>query len=57
MQIRLFNIPITDTGELLNEAFIQKTLALTLKPFCLNAANKGLPFLGYFLYPEKTILL
>lgn len=36
--------------------FINKELKLHLKPFCLNAKEKGLPFLGYVLFP-KTVLL
>ena len=31
-------------------------LKLTLKPFCLNQNLKGLPFLGYLLYPDKIRL-
>ena len=27
-------------------------LKLTLKPFCLNQNMRGLPFLGYLLYPD-----
>jgi RNA-directed DNA polymerase len=38
------------------QAFIESELLLYLKPFCLNSTNKGLPFLGYLVYPE-TILL
>jgi retron-type reverse transcriptase len=38
------------------EAFIAQTLRLTLKPFCLNSADKGLPFLGYLLFPDKIRL-
>ncbi|MDR3326645.1 MAG: RNA-directed DNA polymerase [Prevotellaceae bacterium] len=38
------------------ESFISEKLHLTLKPFCLNTAEKGLPFLGYLLYPCKTRL-
>jgi len=32
-------------------AFIKNTLKLKLKPFCLNATKKGLPFLGYLITP------
>ncbi len=38
------------------QSFIESELSLTLKPFCLNSTDKGLPFLGYMLFP-KTILL
>ena len=27
-------------------------LKLSLKPFCLNRCDKGMPFLGYLLYPD-----
>lgn len=36
--------------------FISKELKLGLKPFCLNSGDKGLPFLGYLVFP-KTIKL
>lgn len=36
--------------------FIEDRLQLTLKPFCLNKNVKGLPFLGYLLYPETIRL-
>ena len=36
--------------------FIQETLHLELKPFCLNRTDTGLPFLGYVLYPRITRL-
>jgi retron-type reverse transcriptase len=36
------------------EQFMNQTLHLNLKEFCLNSTNKGLPFLGYLLYPHKT---
>jgi len=36
--------------------FIEDELHLELKPFCLNCTNKGLPFLGYLLYPHRTHL-
>jgi len=29
---------------------------LTLKPFCLNSTGKGLPFLGYAVFPDKIFL-
>ena len=38
------------------EQYIQTELKLTLKPFCLNRNVKGLPFLGYLLYPNTTRL-
>jgi retron-type reverse transcriptase len=38
------------------EQFVNETLHLHLKEFCLNSTNKGLPFLGYLLYPHKTFL-
>jgi RNA-directed DNA polymerase len=31
-------------------------LRLALKPFCLNMSSKGLPFLGYLLYPGHVRL-
>ncbi|MDR0982537.1 MAG: RNA-directed DNA polymerase [Culturomica sp.] len=33
------------------QAFLSDSLHLTLKPFCLNAVQRGLPFLGYVLLP------
>lgn len=38
------------------QGFIESELSLILKPFCLNSTEKGLPFLGYVLFP-KTVLL
>ncbi len=38
------------------KAFIEGRLKLELKPFCLNKAVKGLPFLGYLLYPDVVRL-
>jgi hypothetical protein len=38
------------------EQYIVQELKLILKPFCLNSVDKGLPFLGYLLYPDKTRL-
>ena len=38
------------------QSFIESELSLTLKPFCLNSTDNGLPFLGYMLFP-KTVLL
>jgi len=31
--------------------YIEEILLLDIKPFCLNQTDKGLPFLGYLLYP------
>ncbi len=50
-----------DKNELLKignefQSFINHNLLLTLKPFCLNSSEKGLPFLGYVLFPEKIFL-
>ena len=36
------------------ETFIESELSLKLKPFCLNSTNKGLPFLGYVLFPNTV---
>ncbi len=36
--------------------FIKNNLKLDLKPFCLNATDKGLPFLGYLLTPTNIRL-
>jgi retron-type reverse transcriptase len=38
------------------EQFISQTLQLRLREFCLNSTDRGLPFLGYLLYPHKTHL-
>lgn len=38
------------------QSFTESTLSLTLKPFCLNSTDKGLPFLGYFLLPDRIML-
>jgi retron-type reverse transcriptase len=38
------------------EKYIVENLKLELKPFCLNTADKGMPFLGYLLFPDKTRL-
>ncbi|MDR0940880.1 MAG: SUMF1/EgtB/PvdO family nonheme iron enzyme [Bacteroidales bacterium] len=38
------------------ENFIREKLQLQLKPFCLNANDRGLPFLGYLLYASHTRL-
>jgi len=36
--------------------YFEEQMALTLKPFCLNRSVKGLPFLGYLVYPDTTLL-
>ncbi|MBP7498188.1 MAG: hypothetical protein KA792_11045 [Bacteroidales bacterium] len=36
--------------------FVEQRLLLILKPFCLNYCEKGLPFLGYSIFPEKILL-
>lgn len=38
------------------QSFIESELSLSLKPFCLNSTDKGLPFLGYLLYPDNILL-
>ena len=38
------------------QEFITRELQLVLKPFCLNEARKGLPFLGYLLYKDQVRL-
>lgn len=38
------------------QSFIESELSLTLKPFCLNSTDQVLPFLGYFLLPDKILL-
>ena len=38
------------------ESFILTELKLDLKPFCLNNSKKGLPFLGYTLFPKQIKL-
>lgn len=38
------------------EGFCNTTLKLELKQFCLNYTAKGLPFLGYLLFPNKIRL-
>jgi hypothetical protein len=50
-----------DKNKLLNigiefQSFIKSSLSLTLKPFCLNSTDKGLPFLGYFILPDRVML-
>jgi hypothetical protein len=46
---------LLDVGRQL-DTFIDDKLLLELKPFCLNRADKGLPFLGYVLYPHRIKL-
>ncbi len=38
------------------KAYSERELKLTLKPFCLNKNTRGLPFLGYLLYPDDIRL-
>ena len=38
------------------QSFLESELSLTLKPFCLNSTDKGLPFLGYVLFPATVLL-
>lgn len=38
------------------ETFLNKNLALSLKTATLNHANRGLPFVGYLVFPEKIYL-
>lgn len=38
------------------QKFIESELSLPLKPFCLNSTEKGLPFLGYVLFPTTVLL-
>ena len=38
------------------QKFAEGELKLSLKPFCLNERTKGLPFLGYILFPENVLL-
>ncbi len=38
------------------QAFIESELLMYLKPFCLNSTDKGLPFLGYIIFPERVLL-
>ena len=39
------------------QSFIESELSLSLKPFCLNSTDRGLPFLGYLLYPDNIIMV
>lgn len=50
-----------DKNELLKagkalQLFLSEQLNLQLKPFCLHTCALGLPFLGYLLYPNATVL-
>ena len=36
--------------------FITNTLKMTLKPYCINIVEKGLPFLGYVLFKDTVRL-
>jgi hypothetical protein len=38
------------------DEFLGVTLGLALKPVCLNHSSKGLPFLGYLVYPNAIKL-
>ena len=38
------------------QEYLAKELQLALKPFCLNESRKGLPFLGYLLFPGSVRL-
>jgi retron-type reverse transcriptase len=38
------------------QQFVKSELNLTLKPFCLNSTEKGLPFLGFVIF-QSTVLL
>jgi RNA-directed DNA polymerase len=38
------------------QEYLAKKLRLQLKPFCLNESKKGLPFLGYLLFPGSLRL-
>ena len=42
------------TGGLVS--FIEELLQMTLKPLCINRTEKGLPFLGYVLFPGRVRL-
>jgi hypothetical protein len=46
---------LLETGFAFKE-FIERELKLGLKPFCLNKNIKGLPFLGYILFPDEVRL-
>lgn len=36
--------------------FVESNLFLSLKPICLNCTERGLPFLGYIIYPNRMML-
>ncbi len=38
------------------QTFIKAHLLMTLKPFCLNRSEKGLPCLGFIVFPGKILL-
>lgn len=38
------------------QKLINTQLLLTLKPFCMNKVEAGLPFCGYTIYPQKILL-
>ena len=38
------------------QEYLSRELRLQLKPFCLNESSKGLPFLGYLLFPGSVRL-
>ncbi len=44
------------TAGRLYQEYVESSLKLALKPFCLNRNTAGLPFLGYLLYPETIQL-
>ncbi len=46
---------LLETGYRFQE-FVARELDLELKPFCLNATTKGLPFLGYRLFSDRVWL-
>ncbi|MBN2090008.1 RNA-directed DNA polymerase [candidate division KSB1 bacterium] len=46
---------LLQAGKCLSQ-YAEQQLALTLKPFCLNHHSRGLPFLGYLVYPDQVRL-
>lgn len=38
------------------QQFAKGELKISLKPFCLNERTKGLPFLGFILFPNNVLL-
>jgi hypothetical protein len=46
---------LLDQSHLL-EQFLSERLALLLKPICLNRSEMGMPFLGFRVFPDKTLL-